>query len=220
MFDMGQDLPAQLKPSDANTDEDEGSGKEGSRLQKRKRPSRQGILHTMGEDDEDRLGDHGRGRDTGAGSRIPAHELQTGIGRKMRKTTGAEGKDTQPFEVDRRHDPSGDDEEEVADESSALMHLRRGDKDVLANGNESLDIVKPPAYWGTYKYRPILGIVPIGHYEGEGDAVGRSDEGMLEERGIEVALVERPMFEMDLPGRYHGDQEWDAKKDKGVEVGM
>ncbi|KAI4242965.1 MAG: hypothetical protein LQ352_007133 [Teloschistes flavicans] len=219
MFDLGQDLPAQPRTSDTNIDEDEGPGKEVSRLRKRKRAKRQGILRMIAETDEDGAGDHERDRDTGAGSRIPAHELQTGIGRKMRKMTGAEGKDTQLFEVDRTYDPSGDDED-IGEESSALMHLRRGDKDVLANENENLDDVRPPAFWGTYRYRPIFGIVPIGCHEGESDAVGQSNGGVMEQREIEVALVERPMFEVDLPGRYHGDHEWAEKKDKGVELGI
>ncbi|KAL8688030.1 MAG: hypothetical protein Q9218_005954 [Villophora microphyllina] len=219
MFDLGQDIPAQPVTSDANTDDEEVSDKEVSRLRKRKREKRQGILRMIAEDDGDGLGGHGHDRDTGAGSRVPPHELQTGIGRKMRKTTGAEGKDAQLFEVDRRYDAFSDDQEHMQGESSALMSLRRGRGGLPTNGNESSADDKPRAYWGTYKYRPILGIVPIGGgSDHESDVVVGSDGDVPEERGIEVALVERPMFDIDLPGRYYGDQEWAEKKDAGVEL--
>ncbi|CAL3970064.1 unnamed protein product [Diplocarpon coronariae] len=50
-------------------------------------------------------------------------------------------------------------------------------------------------HWHTFKYRPILGIVVAG--EGE--------------EGLEVAIVERPIWEADLPPRYYGEQEWREK---------
>lgn len=51
-------------------------------------------------------------------------------------------------------------------------------------------------WWSTYKYRDVLGIVPLGSH-GE-------DEGVV---GPEVAVVERPMWDVDLPGRYLRDYE-------------
>ena len=71
-----------------------------------------------------------------------------------------------------------------------------------------------PHYWATYKYRPILGIVPLAREdvrEGEDEAAADGDGGEDEGRagvGVEVALVERPFWDLDLPPRYHGDQEW------------
>ncbi|KAF2275885.1 small nucleolar ribonucleoprotein-like protein complex subunit [Westerdykella ornata] len=47
------------------------------------------------------------------------------------------------------------------------------------------------AWWHTLKYRPILGIVPV----------GRDDEP------LEVVLVERPSWELDLPPRFVGAHE-------------
>ena len=69
-----------------------------------------------------------------------------------------------------------------------------------------------PHYWATYKYRPILGIVPLSREDGEGededeDGDGDGDKGRAGV-GVEVALVERPFWDLDLPPRYHGDQEW------------
>ncbi|KAK2623639.1 hypothetical protein QTJ16_006820 [Diplocarpon rosae] len=50
-------------------------------------------------------------------------------------------------------------------------------------------------HWHTFKYRPILGIVVVGEGEEE----------------LEVAIVERPIWEADLPPRYYGEQEWRGK---------
>jgi len=78
---------------------------------------------------------------------------------------------------------------------------------------------KGPVCWSTFKYRPILGIVPIGVMtEGDGEVVDGNDQRALGHGGdpsrgrpwgIEVAIVERPMWDVDLPPRYYGDQEWD-----------
>ena len=97
----------------------------------------------------------------------------------------------------------------------------------------------PPPYWHTYKYRPILGIVPLGPSttaasegksgsmsqingdnvitsiegkgKGENKQAGKEGTGTATAMGmgIEVALVERPLWEMEhLPPRYVGGQEW------------
>ena len=89
-----------------------------------------------------------------------------------------------------------------------LAKLRReGDQDGGLDGEgaqreeETPDEEKPPPHWHTFKYRPILGIVPLGTAaEGGEGGTGR----------VEVALVERPLWEMELPARYQGDQEWNA----------
>ncbi|BCR94378.1 small subunit rRNA maturation protein UTP4 [Aspergillus luchuensis] len=53
-------------------------------------------------------------------------------------------------------------------------------------------------WWHTYKYRDLLGIVPLG--SDADDVEGDSDSHFLE-----VAVVERPMWDVDLPGRYVRD---------------
>jgi U3 small nucleolar RNA-associated protein 4 len=47
-------------------------------------------------------------------------------------------------------------------------------------------------WWMTLKYRPILGVVPI------------TEPSSSAENPIEVALVERPVFELQLPDRFEG----------------
>ncbi|WEW59649.1 U3 small nucleolar RNA-associated protein [Emydomyces testavorans] len=61
-------------------------------------------------------------------------------------------------------------------------------------------------WWHTFKYREILGVVPLsqGHV-GEGPDDGTQDGGVR--RGLEVAVVERPMWDVPLPGRYIRDYE-------------
>ncbi|KAL8940869.1 MAG: hypothetical protein Q9216_002589 [Gyalolechia sp. 2 TL-2023] len=230
MFDLGRDFP-KTEEEDKVNDKDEGEERDGMNITKsakRKRKRRGGQGLTLTHDDGDQGGgDRKRSkkqRDTGAGSRIPAHEIQTGIGRSIRKTVGPEGRDPQLIDLDHgvgesdnERDSEGfeyyDDDEE---DSSALMRLRRSghdddddddDKETGEPGEEEEEEGggKPKSlpYWGTYKYRPILGIVPVG------------DCGGHEKAGVEVALVERPVFDLDLPGRYLGDQEWSERKDVG-----
>ena len=64
--------------------------------------------------------------------------------------------------------------------------------------------------WHTYKYRPILGVVALGIEAcAEFQSVSNGGDVYAARRGAEVALVERPMWDLDLPPRYHGDQEWE-----------
>ncbi|KAL8866551.1 MAG: hypothetical protein Q9174_006237 [Haloplaca sp. 1 TL-2023] len=215
MFDLSQNLPI-AEDSESEPEQQNGRIQEGwgtKKHRKRKRGRDEDGKTKMIEEDGHVNGEfkHREERDTGAGSKAEMEELHTGVGRKMRKV---EGEKTAFIHLDnsnqRNRNPDSDDDNEDNDaapeqgSSKALMTLRRGEKTNQQQQDQS------PAYWGTYKYRPILGIVPMG--EG-GDADGAMG------RGVEVALVERPMFEVDLPGRYYGDQEWKEKKDKDVEMG-
>lgn len=219
MFDLGQDLP-KPEASEECRESDDGEPQSRKDLKRRKRKREKAKLLTSqiaeGNDISKR---RERARDTGAGDRISAHELNTGVGAKIRKTVGASGEDAKIISLDREDDGSDSDEEGVTEDegstSLALVHLRRGGGEgaVMENGTgKGEQRQKRPPFWGTYKYRPILGIVPIGPSV-------MDEEGAQERRGVEVAIVERPMFDVDLPGRYHGDQEWQEKKDAGDVVG-
>lgn len=75
----------------------------------------------------------------------------------------------------------------------------------------------PRRWWHTYKYRDILGIVPLSSFasleeDSESEDNGEDGEaGADNKRGglstFEVAVVERPMWDVDLPGRYLRDYE-------------
>ncbi|KAL1848611.1 U3 small nucleolar RNA-associated protein [Paecilomyces lecythidis] len=61
----------------------------------------------------------------------------------------------------------------------------------------------PRRWWHTYKYRDLLGVVPLQKSDEEEDEDEEEDDQGL----LEVAVVERPMWDVDLPGRYVRDYE-------------
>ncbi|KAL8998267.1 MAG: hypothetical protein Q9169_002672 [Polycauliona sp. 2 TL-2023] len=237
MFDLARDLSGRVH---GEGDSDEPYTEEPaktSKMRKRKREEairNKEVTLSMDHDAEGLSTTGGKERDTGAGSHIPAHEMTTGVGRKMRKTAGANGKDAAFVKLGRdvSDESEAEDDEDDDEEEQALVRMRRGEDVVMVNreangADEKTDeekarreeAIKGPPYWGTFKYRPILGIVPLGGSEGDedDDTLDETDEERVEGgRGVEVALVERPMFDIDLPERFYGDQEWSEKKDAGV----
>jgi U3 small nucleolar RNA-associated protein 4 len=132
---------------------------------------------------------HGK---AGAGGEIPAYRKNNmGISRTVEKIVHEEVEEVQSLFPDEVED-DGDEYE------TALERLQRVDNSSSGGGVE-----EKPHHWQTFKYRPIMGIVPIGDGKGEGGV------------GPEVAVVERPIWEVELPPRYYGDQEW---KDREVDV--
>ncbi|KAH8710182.1 WD40-repeat-containing domain protein [Phaeosphaeriaceae sp. PMI808] len=140
---------------------------------------------------------------SGAGG--PISQIDTPVA-KMRKfdgTTHNKSAKGQWTDLDINGRVSGGDEDEVEENSQHLVILRRGDThdDRQVNSNaingekngELMDTQKQSEpWWHTFKYRPILGMVPIG-----GDA----------DQAPEVVLVERPSWDLDLPPRFVGAHE-------------
>ncbi|KAK2787283.1 U3 small nucleolar RNA-associated protein [Emmonsiellopsis sp. PD_33] len=58
-------------------------------------------------------------------------------------------------------------------------------------------------WWHTHKYRDILGITPLGLPLGSDADQDLDEEGF----GLEVVVVERPLWDVELPGRYIRDYE-------------
>ncbi|KAI9810044.1 MAG: U3 small nucleolar RNA-associated protein [Pycnora praestabilis] len=212
MFDLAQDLP----PKDVTTKmgEDHVTDPTGK---KRKRAG--------GNAEEENLRMH----TSGAGSKIPNKRLRTGLGRKIRRIVGSEPSEHSWISSDGAREPESDDEDLDGDGDSSLSRLRRSLGDgVQTNGTADdagvegpqpvtnglslmpkQDPGKSAPCWHTYKYRPIMGILPIGGTDYDGDGAAHDgDVDVDEPRGLEVALVERPMWDVDLPPRYYGDQEW------------
>lgn len=133
------------------------------------------------------------GKESGAGSAIPDTQLGTGISRKMRRLIHEEVEEEQAVFVSPFDDKMDVDEHEL--NPSALERLRR-ESMVGQERNEHRN-----SMWHTFKYRPILGIVALGEEEGEGIMKGKGS--------LEVAIVERPLWEVALAPRYYGDQEWE-----------
>ena len=186
------------------------------------------LKRKRGDDDEEITASRPR-TESGAGSKIPNTELGIGIGRKMCRIDGEVGSAGQWINLEAEQDLSSDEDEgylSASESDQALIKLRRGN--ISTNGHRSNRHVdnstdgdtsensdtrfaknideKRPAYWHTYKYRPILGIVPLRGETGDEAVNGEADDDSP--LGLEVALVERPLFDVDLPPRYFGNQEW------------
>ena len=216
MFDLSQDMPA-VEQTNEEVPSIKGNG---------------AVTSTKRKGGADRLEDPPTKRpkyDTGAGSKIKDSELNLGFNTKIRRLKGAEG-DVQIIDLaseQRNILATGHEEESEESDSTSeneLLKLRRTNGHVkteeedVEDGTEGESISndenalvkraprKRQAYWHTYKYRPILGIVPLGGGTDEEEVDGDEDEDSVP--GLEVALVERPIWDLDLPAQYYGDQEW------------
>jgi U3 small nucleolar RNA-associated protein 4 len=129
---------------------------------------------------------------SGAGGEIPANKKNNmGISRTMERIVHEEVAEVQSLFPNENED-NGDEYE------TALERLQKVESSGDGDGGE-----EKPHHWQTFKYRPIMGIVLLGDGKGEGSI------------GPEVAVVERPIWEVELPPRYYGDQEW---RDREVDV--
>lgn len=163
-----------------------------------------------------------RGADSGAGSKMEgAHALAP---QHVRVALAEDGKsrewvDVEMGDADADNSRDGhDDDDDSQDEGEELQRLRdrehaqqkeagdssAGDEDGSASG-------KRRNWWHTYKYRPILGVVPLSSeptIEEPKQANGSASKGKKSKKaanippGLEVALVERPKWDADMPARY------------------
>lgn len=147
------------------------------------------------------------GTQSGAGDRMEKHSLAPQTVRVLVDAEKNEWMDVDNTEVDDHRSratssgPEDDEDEDEDTDGGELLHMR---DEQGANGNGGLERRDlKTKYWHTYKYRPILGIVPLQSEEG----VGEEDEDSLPP--LEVALVERPVWDVDLPPRYFADGEWE-----------
>lgn len=216
MFDFSKDMPS---PTEQEQSTEDVALTPASPIQKRKRS-----------ENEDSISQEPRTCDTGAGSRIPDSELHSGIGRKMRKIQGTRSDEPEIIDMVPERQLSSEDDDDDAAGHDALVGWRRAiegkpeasTEDRLTNGDKQMDDTnlvapaegwQPLPYWSTYMYRPILGIVPLrgrGSEAQEKDQALQDDEDEDEHR-FEVALVERPMAEVDLPAKFYGEQEWNEE---------
>ncbi|KAF3047818.1 U3 small nucleolar RNA-associated protein [Didymella keratinophila] len=144
----------------------------------------------------DAVTDTPRKTTSGAGDIIPSKESTV---TKLRKYNGAPGKDAGKANWLDVHAPRSnalDDDDEG--ESQPLASLRRSaTQDELTNGDvpvggEVAEVEQKASWWHTFKYRPILGMVPVNGEQGQ---------------PLEVVLVERPSWDLDLPPRFVGAHE-------------
>ena len=128
------------------------------------------------------------GQTTGAGGKMEGENLAP---HKVRR----HGDDEQFEDVDVGETPradASDSDDEMPDADGELSQLRKAN-----SGNGSTDEAvyanERKKWWITYKYRPILGIVPLN----------------AADQAPEIALVERPTWDVDMPERYFAGNEWE-----------
>ncbi|KAJ5338054.1 hypothetical protein N7452_004782 [Penicillium brevicompactum] len=217
MFDLLQDFPSpeQIEAGATSTEE----GKTAVQLAKAAKRKREAL-----EDDEEERRKH----NTGAGDRVQQSKMDVHFGTKVRKIVGSDESQGEWVSLDKERTriPGEDDDAYDYDDAFAatnettLARLRRGDgatpeTATPQKGSKGADKTPKkqlaeingasaqPArrWWHTYKYRDILGIAPLNTLSGDGS----DDQGPM--GNLEVAVVERPMWDVELPGRYVKDYE-------------
>lgn len=155
-----------------------------------------------------------RGVDSGAGSKMEAsHALAP---THVRMSTGENGKkgewvDIEMVDIDAQTNGTAvneDDEDEDEDTDGGELQKFR-DHEVQAQAGEGAiaEEGQHRKWWHTYKYRPILGVVPLetgGKDQMNGKKKGKGKASKIPSV-LEVALVERPKWDVDMPERYVED---------------
>ncbi len=221
MFDLSMDFPIEVE-----------AGNDASRLDVAiKVNGRSGSKRKRGTLDTQEVQDRGT-RNIDGVRRTRDSELSIGIGRKFRKAVGPEVVQGHWIDADGGSSLALDRDGNQEDNDSALISLRRDSTRAPHSGRNAKGDFEPGdqelgettnvvpvqgsqpqtslPYWSTHKYRDILGIVPLGHRDEDSEERARITIGHDElPGGVEVALIERPLWEVDLPPRYYGNQEWD-----------
>ncbi|RGP66342.1 hypothetical protein FSPOR_6720 [Fusarium sporotrichioides] len=126
------------------------------------------------------------GPSTGAGGRMEQGAIAPSL---VRKHTAGQWEDVDMEDAPQPEDDISDDEADQPDGELAQLRNRREvgkDVEVAETGGER------KSWWMTFKYRPIFGVVPI------------STAG----QPLEVALVERPTWDVDMPESYFAVEQW------------
>ena len=213
MFDLSHDLPIESEEQHVSSI----GGAADGRGTKRKRSAHE--LEYPQKQSSRRTG-------SGAGDRIPISEGDSGLSYAYLKVDGTDSDVQQPLVLtDPRAEDLGSDD--ASSDRRLALTRRHSNKQHLAHdehvddegsdGSESdANAIRRPhdthhrrLHWHTFKYRPILGILPLQQGGQEVDDEAGDGRRM---QSLEVALIERPLLDLELPPRYHGDQEWDRHK--------
>ncbi|KAL4774287.1 WD40-repeat-containing domain protein [Aspergillus nidulans var. acristatus] len=207
MFDLKHDFPSTEELTEAATAENDNTEANTRKKQSHKRK------RDINEELTSALGKKSKKQNTGAGDKIPLAQSAVFFDSKARTFVGPDASQGElvSLEDQKERDPEEDDEEDQEDNDARLARLRRETNATNAHGQSngadgpdagSKQLVKSaPArrWWYTYKYRGILGIVPLSSNS------DNADDELVDENvhaGLEVAVVERPMWDVDLPDRY------------------
>lgn len=144
-----------------------------------------------------------RGCDSGAGGKInKEHSL---VPQQIKVATGPDGSEWVDVEMADADDSksiaasSGLEDDDDETDGGELQRLRDG------QGTDGEDPEKGPGkakWWHTYHYRPILGIVPL-------SCPSPTSNPKKNAEPVEVAVVERPAWDLDVPPRYFANGEWE-----------
>lgn len=121
---------------------------------------------------------------SGAGDKVTSGE-RNGLPEMVTRT---EGTKREEVDLDRPARLDTEDEGDETDDDDAELQLMQARSDgegvqpAGSSGGEKME----RKWWCTYKYRPILGMVPIGSSDSEDDA----------DSPLEVVLVERPLWDV------------------------
>ncbi|KAK2023173.1 U3 small nucleolar RNA-associated protein [Colletotrichum zoysiae] len=161
-----------------------------------------------------------KGPETGAGARmavgaIVPNQVDRFVGSKASKKwqddiekqpAAAAARDEDAMEVD------GDDSAD-SDSDSDGSESEGGELAALRNRNQETQTEEgaegKTRWWYTYKYRPILGIAPLSSGPTAAAAADAEADAGTKTPSLEAVLVERPIWEVDLPERYFGANEWE-----------
>ncbi|KAF2834292.1 WD40 repeat-like protein [Patellaria atrata CBS 101060] len=139
---------------------------------------------------------------SGAGNKMPPEHIQE-LRSNFHLPDGV-----QPVPASQGNTLEDEDNTTAQQTSSALTSLRRStvNKQGMRDGDE--ERFEGLAYWYTHKYQPILGMAPISTPLGiRGHGVNR--KGKRIESALEAIVVERPLWDLDLPPRFVGAHERD-----------
>ncbi|KAK8046299.1 hypothetical protein PG996_014363 [Apiospora saccharicola] len=155
-----------------------------------------------------------RGPDTGAGNKMkrgaagPTKVEHFTNGKS--EALSLERRVTDPMDTDEQSQPGDDSDEDDSDSEprGELALKRKAERQQQKAGQSGQGI----GFWHTLKYRPIMGIVPLSGPEDEEEANGlavTSTANGQARKTLEVALVERPLWDADTPDRYLGEGDYE-----------
>lgn len=218
MLDLAQDLPLEEPSGTVGMDD----------VQQPQQSSKQNKKRKREEFEAEKL----RQRGSGAGGTVPLSESYVGISNRSRRFKSLTQDDSQMIPLDETRSAASEEDEESGLGVTALAKLRRRTEQPLVNGHtehqangvpsllqETSQTNAPqskhgnqPASFISLRYRSILGIVSIGGAGDENRPMDTEKHGdnLDLESGFEVAIIERPLWDVDLPPRFDGDQDWET----------
>lgn len=116
---------------------------------------------------------------------------------------------------DHEGNPGDSDEDVEMEDGGILINLRRGQESVgdshdneelndasqQAQSIQSVSSISTPSYHTIFRYRSIFGIAPL---DPDPKSKGEQDHPT----NLEIILVERPMYDIDLLPRFDSGQDW------------